>query len=143
MTVRQCLGLGLKNVSLDPLSLHLSISVLTPFRHNVLCVLISRGSHGEVGLASSTQHHQGDGPPRCLDLCTWAKDREQCAVVAVVVEVVATTVLSKLGLSPSRVGEADIGRNWWCLDRLEYRPWCTGPANTVPRKQHLAARQRH
>ena len=54
-----------------------------------------------------------------------------------VVEVVIA-ILLKLGLSPSRNGEADVGRNWWCLNRPECGPWCTAPARGVPSKQHLA-----
>ena len=66
-------------------------------------------------MASSAQHRRGDGPTLSLGLLSMEKNR---AVFSGGLNVeVDAAVLSKLGLSPSRVEEADVGesarRNGW------------------------------
>ena len=65
-------------------------------------------------LASSTQHHQGDGPTSSLGPVSMGKGQRAVCSGGLVVEVEAA-VLSKLGSSLSRVEEADSGRI--CLRR--------------------------
>ena len=66
------------------------------------------------GTASLAQHHPRDGPTSSLGHVSMGKEQRAVCSGVLVVEVVAT-VLLKLGLSPSRIEKADVGRNWWCL----------------------------
>ena len=59
---------------------------------------------GTWGLASSTQHHQGDGPTSLLGPVSMDKEQRAVRSGGLVVEVEAA-VLLKLGLSPRRVEE--------------------------------------
>ena len=74
------------------------------FKHGHRAV---EGGRGRGWGRGSAQHHQGDGPTSSLGPVPMGKEQRTVCGGGLVVEV---AVLSKLGLNPSGVEEADSGR---------------------------------